>query len=302
MEDLFGHNRKKHMPLTAAIEEHIHYSADELNSYRGIKDMDFGIESEVAAISNSGFLTDRSNLGGTMKVFIPNPEGYLMETVYTAATDIQPIDISQVQQLGLLEEAQYVTLMAKLPENAANVTEQTLYNYGHMLSGLETLANTVLPEAIEIYRLLTTNDHPWEDLRSRFIDIELKMASLQDDIVKDHPITVSSFHGSMEPTNGKIYHANFDTLVKVLVADIIPMSFGLTRTVTLLMSQLNILVGEAIRINKEYHDTDVGHRPDYTLLKRFAQTIEKLPGTMENVVYVCRYVNQYLNVLVARNT
>lgn len=302
MEDLFGHNRKRHMPLTAAIEEHIHYSPEELHSYRGIKDMDFGIESEVAVISSVGFLTDRSSLGGTMKAFIPNPEGYVMETVYSAVTDIKPLDIEQVQRLGTLDHERYITLMAKLPENAANVTEQSLYSYGHMLSGLETLANTILPEAIDVYRMVCTDNHPWEDIRSTFIDVELKMISAQDDIAKDHGITMSSFHGSMEPADGKIYHENFNTLLSVVTKDILPMSFNLTHTVTLLMAQLNILVGESIRINKEYHDTAVQYRPDYTLLKRFTQTIEKLPDSMERVAYLSGYVNKYLNVLVDRNS
>lgn len=300
MEDLFGHNRKPHMPRTAAIEAHVYQSPDEANSYRGIKDMDFGIESATVEINSRGLFKSRNSPMGTMRDFVPNPEGYFMEQLHHTMNDTNGINIAEVQRITALNDGQYKTLMAKLPENASGVTIETLKAYGEMLNSIRTLVDTVLPETIEVYRKVCVEGYDWDQQQNDFLAAELKMVSVLDEIDVKRSEMDGAFYGSMEPSDSRIVKEQFDAFAPILISDILPHALGLRKDISAIMGQLNILVGECLRVNDAWHCTSKLTRPSYTPLKRFATTIEKIPGALDIMVSSQRHVFKYLTCLTNR--
>lgn len=300
MEDLFGHNRKPIMPKTAEIEEFVYRTVDEENSYRGIKDTTFGIESEAGIIATTGFLTSRSSAMGTMRDFVPNPEGYIMGQLHHTLNDTNPINTAEIQRLTLLNDGQYKTLVSKLPENAQDVTINTLKAYEKMLNCIRTLSDIVLPEAIEIYRRICAEGYEWDNQRQDFKEAELKLISVIDSIDVQRAEIDGTFYGSMEPADSSITQEEFNNYMPTFISDALPHALNLRKDISAIMGQINILVGECLRINEAWHEMDKMTRPDYTLLKRYAGSIEKVPGVLETMVTTQRNVFNFFKCLTNR--
>lgn len=300
MEDLFGHNRRPLMPRTAELERTIyHNSQSEAEDYRGIKDMDFGLEVFSMALEKRGYLKSTTRTLDLLGTGIPKIDSYIYESITTAHGRLFIPGFDDIQRLIDMSGDDFESLANDVPSDYAYMSPLRFKYLNDLAVAVETLNQTMIDEVLQAVAEVCSTEFDISTALTNFASVGDKLEGLVDDILAEQRNCGNEIYigGGNNKTRLHMVQEDFEATM-VCFKETLPLTEYLDKQVLNISCKVQNIIGHCIRIERDYGQfTDEG-RPTRGKLGRFARAVEKVPYLLDRYLQTLVDTSMFVNTII----